>query len=122
MVGLFWAGCKQPAQEIQKEVISIRVEVLNGSEEDGLARKVTDLLRRNGFDVVNLGNAESSYFLETIVVDRSGRMEKAQQVAEALGVQNCIQQIKSDPYRIEDVLVIIGRDFRKLPAGKNLGR
>ncbi len=100
----------------------IRVEILNGCEERGLARKVTDLLRRSGFDVVNFGNAESFDFLETIVVDRSGHMEKTQRVAEVLGVENCIQQIKQDPYRIEDVLVIIGRDFRKLAFFKNLGR
>ena len=100
----------------------IRVEVLNGCEEKGLARKVTSLLRRSGFDVVNFGNAENFDFLETIVVDRSGQIEKAQQVAQTLGVENCVQQIKQDPYRIEDVLVIIGRDFHKLAFGKNLGR
>jgi hypothetical protein len=122
LVALLWAGCKQPAPTPQKEVIPIRVEVLNGCEERGLARKVTGLLRRSGFDVVNFGNAENLDFLETIVVDRSGHIEKAQQVAQTLGVENCVQQIKQDPYRIEDVLVVIGRDFPKLAFGKNLGR
>ncbi|MCK4590472.1 MAG: LytR C-terminal domain-containing protein [Candidatus Latescibacteria bacterium] len=122
LIVLLWAGCKQPAPKSQKEVMPIRVEVLNGCEEKGLARKVTSLLRRSGFDVVNFGNAENFDFLETIVVDRSGQIEKAQQVAQTLGVENCVQQIKQDPYRIEDVLVIIGRDFHKLAFGKNLGR
>ncbi|OPX32867.1 MAG: hypothetical protein B1H40_01470 [Candidatus Latescibacteria bacterium 4484_181] len=122
LVALFWVGCKQPTPKPQKEVMPIRVEVLNGCEERGLARRLTDLLRRSGFDVVNFGNAESFDFLETIVVDRSGHIERARRVARALGVKNCIQQIKQDPYRIEDVLVIIGRDFRNLPFFKDIGR
>ncbi len=35
---------------------SLKVEVLNGCGKPGLAKEVTDFLRRKGFDVVNFGN------------------------------------------------------------------
>jgi len=100
----------------------IKVEVLNGCGVNGLARRVSDFLRTEGFDVVNGngGNAESFGFVESIVVDRVGDISKAEKVAKVLGVGNCLRQVDMDPYRIEEVTVIIGRDYRKLRpfAGK----
>ncbi|HID96163.1 MAG TPA: LytR family transcriptional regulator [Candidatus Latescibacteria bacterium] len=121
-VGLFLLDHRAIDRKSNEILTPIRVEVLNGCGEDGVARKFTDLLRRKGFDVVNFGNAENFDFMETIVVDRSGSSRKAEKVARALGVDNCIQQIKMDPYRVEDVLVIIGADFRRLLGGETTGR
>ncbi len=94
----------------------IRVEVLNGCGEGGLARHTADFLRREGFDVVNGngGNAECFSFVESIVVDRVGDMSKAEKVADVLDIENCIRQVNMDPYRIEEVTVIIGGNYRDL--------
>jgi hypothetical protein len=100
------------------EHIAVKVEVLNGCGVQGIARRYAEILRRKGFDVVNGngGNAENFGFLESVVVDRSGDMEKARAVAQALDIRHCVQQIRLDPYRIEEVTVIIGRDFDRLAA------
>jgi len=90
----------------------IRVEVLNGCGVGGAAGRVAYFLRSKGFDVVYEGNAEHFRFAETIVMDRAGTPTYAQGVADTLGVEHCVQQIKMDPYRIEDVTVIVGRDYR----------
>lgn len=114
--GWLLGGCEQSAKEEERRATGIKVEVLNGCKEPGIARKFARILRSKGFDVVNGdgANAENFGFLETIVVDRSGDMEKAWKVAKLLGTKNCIQQVIADPYRVEEVTVVIGKDFRTL--------
>ena len=92
----------------------IHVEILNGCGEDGMARQVGQHLRALGFDVMTLGNAGSFNYPETIVIDRVGKPEYARRVAEILGTRNRIQQIVADPFRIEEITVIVGRDYKRL--------
>ena len=67
-----------------------------------------------GVDVIHEGNAESFNFLHTMVLDRSGDVNKALQVASALGIPNYAQQIVEDSYRLADVSIIVGRDYHRL--------
>lgn len=102
--------------ELESELISeiIQVEVLNGCGVPGIANAYTGLLRTNGFDVVETGNFESFDLQETIIISRSGIMDNAYRVANALGVsrENVIRESSTDFYL--DVSVIIGHDFEKL--------
>jgi hypothetical protein len=103
-----------PVQErtlpVERKIV--RVEVLNGCGAPGLAKEVTDYLRIKGYDVVNVGNAESFEFPETIVVDRVGDMTYAWQVARTLGVNNVIQQKDLD--LLLEVTLILGKDYQDL--------
>ena len=92
----------------------VKVEVLNGCGIDGLARIVGNRLRSTGFDVMTLDNADRFDYPESIVIDRLGSPDEADRVAEALGISNRIQQIVPDPYRIESVTVIIGKDYLRI--------
>ena len=92
----------------------IHVEVLNGCGVDGVAHQVSRQLRSLGFDVMSWTNAPSFNYPESIVIDRIGKPEFARKVADALGIHNQIQQIIPDPFRIEQVTVIVGRDFKHL--------
>lgn len=92
----------------------IHVEVLNGCGQDGVARELGNRLRALGFDVITVGNAESYNYPETLVIDRVGKPDYAKQVSEAIGIPNTIQQIIPDPFRIEEVTVVIGGDYRRL--------
>ena len=92
----------------------IRIEVLNGCGVAGIAEKAGRYLREAGFDVMTWKNADSFNFPETIVIDRTGKLENARSVAGAMGIRTHIQQIVHDPYRIEQVAVIIGRDYERL--------
>lgn len=102
--------------ELESELISeiIQIEVLNGCGISGIANSYTGLLRKNGFDVVETGNFETFDLQETLIISRSGVMDNAYRVANALGVskQNVIQESSPDFYL--DVSVIIGHDFEKL--------
>ena len=86
-----------------------RVEVLNGSGRAGLARQATDQLRAAGFDVVYFGTAprpESS----SIALDRVGKVEIAQAVANALGIAHT--ETRRDSTRLVEVSVILGSDWQ----------
>ncbi len=90
----------------------IRVEVLNGCGEPGVAEKVTDWLRDKGFDIVYYGNADSFGYEETLLFDRSGRPEFARDVGSVLGCERI--ERKFDRLLLLDVTVIVGKDWQTL--------
>lgn len=92
----------------------IRVEVLNGCGAQGLALKMARYLRDNGFDVMNVGNAESFNIYRSMVIDRVGKLPLAERTAQAIGLnsENIIQQRNEDS--VWHVTIVIGRDYRKL--------
>ena len=111
----FWQTQTAPKKSVAPEQYpDIHIEVLNGCGKDGLARQVGDRLRDLGFDVVTVGNAGTYSYPETLVIDRMGKPEFARRVAELLGVNHPIQQIMPDPFRVEEVTVIVGKDYRRL--------
>lgn len=94
--------------------VIVQLEVLNGCGVAGIADKFTTYLRKNNFDVVQVGNFTSFDVDNTIVIDRTGKKANAEKVANALGIdaKNIIQQINNDYFL--DVSLIIGKDFNKL--------
>ena len=93
----------------------VQVEVLNGCGEAGISQQVMKYLRKQGFDVVNIDNAEHFKFPETIILDRRGGQEiseSAKAVAQALGTPHVIHQRNED--RLVDVTAIIGKDYQEL--------
>jgi hypothetical protein len=93
---------------------TIQLDVLNGSGTPRLGQRCTDYLRARGFDVVEMGNYKESSVERTRVMDRSGNLDAARQVAEALGVsrEQVVRQIDKNAFL--DVTVVIGRDFKSL--------
>jgi hypothetical protein len=87
----------------------VTVEVLNGTQKQGAARTATRMLRRQGLDVVFLGNADSLSDA-TRVIARRGDSTRAGYVARALGAGAVVIEI--DTFRRVDVSVILGEDFR----------
>ena len=87
----------------------VLVEVLNGSRRQGAARTATRMLRRQGLDVVFLGNADSLADSTRVIV-RRGDPNKARYVAQALGAGKVV--VETDTLRRVDVSVILGDDFR----------
>jgi hypothetical protein len=89
------------------------VEVLNGTRRTGAARTATRMLRRQGLDVVFLGNADSLATLTRVIV-RRGDPSRARYVAQTLGAGKV--EVETDTLRRVDVSVILGEDFRpRLP-------
>lgn len=90
----------------------IRIEVLNGSGIQGAANRITSFLRKEGFDVVDFGNAGRFDHPHTHVVDRSGDLAPAAEVAAAL--QGVPVRSDPDPALFLDVTVVVGQDLAEV--------
>ena len=90
----------------------VMIEVLNGTGRQGIARTATRMLRRQGLDVVFLGNADSLADSTQVIV-RRGDPGRARYVVQALGAGRVVVEI--DTLRRVDVSVILGNDFRPKP-------
>ena len=80
----------------------------------GVAEKLTDYLRINNIDVVNLGNYRSFEIENSIIIGRNEKIHNAKIVAAIVGLdeQNIIQQINPD--YLLDVTFVLGKDYRDL--------
>lgn len=94
--------------------VKIQVEVLNGCGVSGIAEKLTDYLRTNNIDVVNLGNYRSFEIENSIIIGRNEKFKNAEIVAGLIGLDNqsIIQQINPD--YLLDITFILGKDYRDL--------
>jgi hypothetical protein len=111
-IGLFRAETSRrpsPPDVAATDRERVRVEVLNATAVRGLARRATQLLRDQGFDVLEVGTA-GRQMDSTLVLDRSGHPEWARRVADALGGARV--ESRPDSSRYLDVTVLLGRSWR----------
>jgi hypothetical protein len=89
----------------------VTVEVLNASGRPGLARVGARMLRREGIDVVAVGNAPGTAgTLDTTrIVVRRASPAAGVAVRKALGVGRVL--VQPDSTRLLDVSVFLGDDF-----------
>lgn len=85
------------------------VEVLNGTDRQGLAAGAAKVLRSNGVDVISLG-AASRPRARTVVYDRTGVFARAARVRKALGCPAAIAVTRIDALRGVDASVELGVD------------
>lgn len=95
----------------------IRVEVRNGSGIEGAAGRMTEFLRRQGFDVVDFGNADRFDHARTFVIDRRGDPSSAREVAVSLRGVPIETATDGSPYL--DVTVVVGRDLETVLARRS---
>ena len=93
----------------------VRIEVLNGCGENGIAAQFTDHLRDQGFDVVNTDNYRNYDVDSSFVIDRrSMRQVYGNSLAQSLGISlNRVEPILSDEMALEATLVL-GKDYQSL--------
>jgi len=91
----------------------IRVEVLNGSGQEGMGSKVADRLRDAGFQVISVRNADRFDYPRTLVAARGNDIGRARAVARRLAGSQVIRQRSTVDW---DVTVVIGRDQARVLA------
>ncbi len=87
----------------------IKIEVLNGTNIRGLARRATFVLRDLGFDVVSNGNSTEKVD-STVVIVRNGRMDWGELAAKALGGARV--ESRPDSSRYLDLTILLGASWR----------
>jgi hypothetical protein len=90
--------------------VRIRVEVVNTTKTRGLARRATQLLRDQGFDVVNVSTSGPARDT-TLVLDRSNHPAWSSTVAKILGAASRTEA-RPDSSRYLDVTVLLGGLWR----------
>ncbi|MBT3275141.1 MAG: LCP family protein [Spirochaetales bacterium] len=103
--------------EVMSEAeLTIALEVLNGTEKQGMASRTKQLFVNFGYEVERIGNAEKDDYEKTVVISRTADLTAAQTIAELIRCNNVEQQqtlevdTDSDVITI-DVTVILGKDF-----------
>lgn len=97
---------------------NVHLRILNGCGTSGVAGRVRNAMRNQGFDVLSFGNAQTQNYPKTVVISHSrppyGELA-ARLVASTLGISadQITVQKKGDLGDI-DVTVILGADFQKL--------
>jgi len=104
------------------------VEVLNGTTVNGLAGRTGELLRGFGYDIIAVGNADRSDYETTLIIDRSGGGEAAQEaVRDFADIIRCgnirveapapaVPDVELDAQNFEyqaDLTLVIGKDFNE---------
>ncbi len=90
----------------------VRVQVLNGSGEGGVATRVATFLREGGFQVVEVRNADRSDYFATLVIARRAALDDARRVARYLGGPPVIRQAWDS--ELAEVTVVLGSDRSRL--------
>jgi hypothetical protein len=101
---------------IVPEGTRIRVEVLNGTNVRGLARRASLYLRDLGFDVVRFDQDSTTVRDSTLVVDHTGHPEWARMIGDVLGPARL--ETEPDSSRYVDITVRLGSRWR--PPAKTL--
>ena len=92
----------------------LRIEILNGIGEKGLARDIATALMKKGVDVFNVDNAENFSYDESILIARR-KNDRVKALGRALGCDNVIVQLQEDSF--VDATFIIGADYDRLKLG-----
>ncbi len=95
---------------------TIRVQVLNGSGEGGVAGRLASYLREGGFRVVEVRNADRDDYFATLIVARNDDPAAALAVARYLGGPPVIRQTRESDQA--DVTVVLGSDRSRLRLGQ----
>jgi anionic cell wall polymer biosynthesis LytR-Cps2A-Psr (LCP) family protein len=93
------------------EALVVTLEILNGTDVTGLASRTASLYQGYGYDVINVANADSDKYSQTIILDRKGRIDAAKKVADLIGCTRVNTEIKSTQVESADITIILGKDF-----------
>jgi LCP family protein required for cell wall assembly len=102
----------QPGEAAQQE--GARVAVLNGAGEEGLAGQAADLLRKFGFNVVEVSNADRMDYPQTHVIDYTGNPYTTQYLMELVNLTQSQILYQRNPDSEIDVAVILGYDWAQV--------
>lgn len=92
------------------------LEIQNGTTVQGLARNTMALLQSAGYDILSTGNADSSDYENTVIINHIGNMEIARSLGDFIRCTNIVEEsVSADADSTSsanvDFTIILGRDF-----------
>ena len=109
----------QLAVDLYKEnpISDIKIEILNGCGEKGIAAKISDFLRTEHIDVIRSENADNFDYEKTILIQRSYDFSNLKTVARILDFDiHNEEQVMTQPSLTADMdlTLILGKDYRSV--------
>jgi len=97
---------------------TVTLSVVNGTTTQGLAAEARDWLQAQGFNVVEIGNATSSDYAQTVIKDYTNKPYTARLLASLLGLPPTAVQPGSDNATVQDIQIVVGEDLIPLLRGQ----
>ncbi len=95
----------------REDPLSVSVQILNGTDVAGLARRAANVFQSFGYDVALVNNADKTDYARTVIIDRKGLPGLAQKVAELIHCERVVTQLDPAADLSVDITVILGKDF-----------
>jgi len=97
---------------------TVTLSVVNGTTTQGLAAEARDWLQAQGFNVVEIGNATSTDYAQTVIKDYTNKPYTARLLASLLGLPPTAVQPGSDNATVQDIQIVVGEDLIPLLRGQ----
>ncbi|HVN48585.1 MAG TPA: LytR C-terminal domain-containing protein [Bacteroidota bacterium] len=109
------SASKEPVKRVWTASGKIpEVEVLDGVGNMKLAQHATDYIRSAGYDVVEMKRNAEGVEGKSFIIDHTGNLDAAKQLALALGISETKVYQKINPKLLLDITVVIGEDYPSL--------
>jgi LCP family protein required for cell wall assembly len=89
-----------------------RIEVLNGSETEGLAARTADYLGARGYDIARVAPAERTNYQAAEIVVLAGRRASAEYLASALSLPSSAIRAEAAKAGDPDLRLVVGNGFQ----------
>ncbi len=100
---------------ITAQPADVRVRVLNGSGEDGVASEASTALQEAGFNIADRGDADTYNYTRTLIRHAPGQLPKAQLIQQFVQGATVVEEDRN--LRTVDLTVILGSTYRGITAG-----
>lgn len=94
----------------------VQVRVLNGTQIEGLAQKLTDYLRTKNFDVVVQGNYSTRNVERTFIIIHTDDKKVLRRLKRILRINPDQVVIENRDFELTDITIVIGEDYQKLSS------
>jgi len=108
---------KPQEEDLEDEISSgrvIQIRVLNGTQTDGLAKKLSDFLRTKNFDVVIQGNYSNRDVKKSFIIDHLGDKKVLRRTIRVLKINPDQVITEKKDFELIDITIVIGEDYQKL--------
>ncbi len=93
----------------------VRIEILNGTGEWGIAARTRDLLQREGWQVVAIDDADRSDYTQSIIINYGVPEAAVTEVSASLGIASSVATLQGlDSSHPVDLRIVVGRDLLPL--------
>jgi hypothetical protein len=88
-----------------------RINILNGTSQEGLATTTSNLLTNGGLAQISVGNADRFDYAETVIYNYKGKDTTARYIAQILGLPETAIKSAPPPSELYDIEIVLGADF-----------